>query len=85
MDAWVLTAIFPDNTTFQTENWECHRNPAGQLKALPQEKRFSKSDYCKRQDEIRQAWRGVSTTLTEAARFRDEFLETLANLENRPQ
>ena len=87
MDAWVLTAIFPDNATFQTENWECHRDPAGQLKALAQEKRFAKkpSNYCERQDKIRQAWPRVSTTLTEAQRFREEFLEILTTLENGPQ
>ena len=35
MDAWVLTAIFPGNATFQQRNWECHTDPEGQINALP--------------------------------------------------
>ena len=76
MDAWVLTAVFPDNAIFQQQNWECHRDPAGQLKTLPQGQRFSKKrrDYLERSQEISQAWPSVSAKLTEAARFKEEFL-----------
>ncbi|MCY4331361.1 MAG: hypothetical protein OXC96_02395 [Cyanobacteria bacterium MAG CAR1_bin_15] len=79
MDAWVLTAIFPDNAIFQQQNWECHPDPAGQLKALPQGQRFSKKirDYRERNQEISQAWPRVSGTLTEAARFQEEFLHAI--------
>ena len=63
-DAWVLTAIFPDNDTFQKEDWECHFKPERQLNALPQEKRFSKKkrDYFERSEEISQAWPIMSAT-----------------------
>ncbi|MCY4054291.1 MAG: hypothetical protein OXF67_00170 [Cyanobacteria bacterium MAG CAR4_bin_6] len=79
MDAWVLTAIFPDNAIFQQQNWECHPDPAGQLKALPQGQRFSKKirDYRERNQGISQAWPRVSGTLTEAARFQEEFLHAI--------
>ena len=79
MDAWVLTAIFPGKDTFQKENWECHFNPEKQLNALPQQKRFSKRkrDYLERSEEISQAWPRVSTTLTEAKRFEEDFLHTI--------
>ena len=76
MDTWVLTAIFPDKATFQKQNWECCSDPARQLKTLPKERRFSKTkcDYREKQTEISQAWPRVSTTLTEAARFQEEFV-----------
>ena len=79
MDAWVLTALFPDNDTFQREHWECYSNPERQLNALPKEKRFSKRkrDYLERSEEISQAWPGVSTTLTEAKRFEEDFLHAI--------
>lgn len=79
MDAWVLTAIFPDKDTFQREDWECHFKPEKQLNALPQEKRFSKRerDYLERSEEISQAWPRVSTTLTEAKRFEEDFLHAI--------
>lgn len=79
MDAWVLTAIFPDKDTFQREDWECHFKPEKQLNALPQEKRFSKRerDYLERSEEISQTWPRVSTTLTEAKRFEEDFLHAI--------
>lgn len=80
MDAWVLTALFPDNAKFQQENWECHSNPGGQLNTLPKTKHFSKGkprDYLERSREISQAWPRVSAKLTEAARFSEEFLRAI--------
>ena len=77
MDAWVLTALFPDNETFRKKDWECHSNPERQLNVLPKEKRFSKSDYPERSEEISQAWPRVSATLTEAKRFEEDFLHAI--------
>ncbi|MCY3536490.1 MAG: hypothetical protein F4X84_01690 [Synechococcus sp. SB0662_bin_45] len=79
MDAWMLTAIFPGNATFQQRNWECHTDPERQINALPKKKRFSKKrpDYLERSEKISQAWPSVSATLTEATRFQEEFLRTI--------
>ena len=79
MDAWVLTALFPDNAIFQQEHWECRSDPAGQLKALPKRNRFPKKphDHRERSQQISQAWPCVSATLTEAARFQEDFLRAM--------
>lgn len=79
MDAWTLTAILPEEATFQQKAWKCRPNPEKQLNALPQEKRFSKRkrDYLERSEEISQAWPRVSTTLTEAKQFEEDFLHAI--------
>ena len=58
------------------DDWECHRNPEGQLATLPKHRRFRKrvDDYRRKQSEIRKAWPDVSARLTEAARFEAELL-----------
>lgn len=76
MEAWVIAAVLPSNSMVISGNWECHRDPEGQLRNLPVKQRFRKSkrDYQAKQNELTKGWPKVSNTLTEAARFQREFL-----------
>ena len=76
IEAWVLAAIWPDNKMVQRDDWECRSNPERQLAALPRHRRFKKrpADYRRKQSEIAEAWPRVSARLTEAGRFKVEFL-----------
>ena len=76
MDAWVIAAVSPDNPMVRREDWECRADPDSQLKALRKGQRFEKSQsgYLGKYDEIKGGWRGVAETLTEAARFQEDFL-----------
>ena len=79
MEAWVIAAVWPNNPLVARGNWECHRNPIGQLRALPLGQRFGKhvSDYRAKQKEMSSGWRNVAATLTEARRFETEFRAAL--------
>ena len=76
IEAWVLAAIWPHNKMVQRDDWECRSNPERQLAALPKRRRFKKrpADYRRKQNEIEKAWPRVSARLTEAGRFKAEFL-----------
>jgi hypothetical protein len=80
IETWVLAAICPGNRMVKRDDWECRPNPEGQLATLPKKQRFQKrpADYKKRQVVVTAAWRKVSSRLTEAARFEDEFLEAVS-------
>ncbi len=75
IEAWVLAAVSPDNPVIRRKDWECRTNPERQLGALPQQRRFKKSqeDYRSKQGEIAAAWPDVSARLTEATRFETEL------------
>ena len=79
IETWVIAAVCPNNRMVRRGDWECNRNPEGQLGTLPLQQRFRKAvaDYRDRQDEIAVAWPNLSATLTEAARFEAEFLAAL--------
>ena len=79
IEAWVLAAVWPENDIARRDDWECRRNPEGQLGALPGHRRFKKrlDDYLHKQSEIEKAWPKVSARLTEAARFEEEFLAAI--------
>lgn len=79
MDAWVIATVLPHNPQVARGNWECHRNPARQLRALPQNQRFrkSKGDYQAKQNNMTNGWPNVLATLTEANRFDNEFRAAL--------
>ena len=79
MEAWVLAAVWPGNQVIQRDDWECHRNPEGQMAALPKHLRFSKrpDDYRRKQVEIEKAWPQVSARLQEAKLFEVEFLDAI--------
>ena len=77
--AWVVAAIWPDNTLVRQDDWECRPDPEAQLRALPKKKRFEKQtdDYRRRQSEFEEAWPSVSQRLSEAARFERELLAAI--------
>lgn len=79
MDAWVVASVWPNNPLVTGGNWECHLDPAGQLRALPVGQRFGKhvNDYRAKQQEMSSGWRNVAATLTEAWRFESEFRAAL--------
>ena len=76
IEAWVLAAVCPENEVVRRDDWECHHNPEGQLRALPKATRFRKrlEDYRRKQNVIENAWPMVSARLTEAERFEAELL-----------
>ena len=78
-EAWVVAAVWPGNSQVLRADWECRRNPEGQLAALPRRRRFRKSpsDYRQRSAELTEGWPSVSQGLTEAARFEAELLAAL--------
>ncbi len=79
IEAWVLAAVWPEGNVVRRDDWECRRNPEGQLAALPKRRRFEKhqDDYRHKENEIAKAWPTVSARLTEAARFEAEFLAAI--------
>ena len=76
MDAWVVVALWPDNEIVARGNWECHKNPGGQLSAVPRGRKLAKTkvDYERRAKDIGDGWPIIASTLTEAERFQVEFL-----------
>ena len=78
-EAWVLAAMWPDNELVRQDDWECRPNPASQLAALPKDRRFTKSteDYQRIERELMEAWPRISARLTEAERFKAEFLAAI--------
>ncbi len=75
MDAWVIATVLPNNSQVTRGNWECHSNPAGQLRALSRARRFRKCkrDYQAKQPDMTNGWSNVSRTLSEANRFEREL------------
>ena len=76
IEAWVVAAVWPDNSLVRRPNWECRSDPKDQLAQLPKVRRFEKheDDYKRKEKEIQNGWRNVSARLTEAGRFEREFL-----------
>lgn len=81
MEAWVLAAVCPDHGVVARDDWECRRNPEGQLGTLHARDRFSKrqDDYLSKQNEISNMWPNVSARLEEAKRLEEEFLAAVPN------
>ena len=79
MEAWVVAALWLDNSLVQRNDWECRSNPEGQLSTVPKGQRIRKrpEDYERKQKEIEKAWPCVAARLTEAARFEREFLAAI--------
>lgn len=76
IEAWVLAAIWPENRLVQQADWECRPNPEAQLSALPRRRRITKrqEDYRGIAPVLTEAWLTVSERLTEAQRFKAEFV-----------
>ena len=79
IEAWVVAAVWPNNSLVQRNDWECRPNPEAQLGNLPKAKQFGKrpDDYEAKREEMRKAWPCVASRLTEAARFEREFLAAI--------
>ena len=79
IEAWVVAAVWPNNSLVQRNNWECRPNPGAQLGNLPKAKRFEKrpDDYELKREKIAKAWPGVAARLSEAVRFEKEFLAAI--------
>ena len=79
IEAWMLAAVCQENGVVRRDDWECHPEPEGQLRALPKATRFGErpDDYRRRQGLIENAWPAVSERLTEAARFEVELLAAI--------
>ena len=78
MEAWVMKALFPQNTHVKSHNWECHSSPEGQLGQQPKPSRIAKSrrDYESRRQELIEGWPRVRS-LSEAERFSQEFMNAI--------
>ena len=61
------------------QGWECHPDPESRLGQQPAGKRFSKrqADYQLRQADLRAGWPTIAARLSEAQRFRDDFMMAL--------
>lgn len=78
-EAWVVTALFPDDSTMRRLGPECLPDPAARLSQQKLDVRISKSqdDYRAKSESIRQNWPVVTSVLPEAFRFQAEFLAAL--------
>lgn len=75
-EAWVMAVFFPGDRDMIRRGWECHPNPESRLGQQPAGQRFSKrrSDYQSRQAGLRAGWPAIAARLSEAQRFRDDFM-----------
>ena len=82
MEAWVMAALFPNDSEMTKRGWECHPNPAARLGQQPIGQRFSKrhADYEKRKLELQGTWPAIVAKLSEAARFNDDFTAAVQTL-----
>ena len=76
IEAWVLAAIWPEHRLVQQADWECRTKPEDLLSALPKYRRITKrqEDYRGIAPVLTEAWPTVSERLTEAQRFKAEFV-----------
>ncbi len=74
-EAWVVLAVLPDDPA-AGPGIECFPQPVNRLSQQKKAVRFTKSrrDYLDRQDQLRERWPVVASTLTSAARFQAEVL-----------
>jgi hypothetical protein len=81
-EAWVMAVFFPHDREMLRRGWECHPNPESRLGQQPAGQRFAKrqADYQSRQALLRAGWPKISTRLSEARRFHDDFVTAVHNL-----
>lgn len=74
MEAWVVTALFPDDRAARS-GIECLGDPEARLGQQPKATRIRKSvrNYNAKTAAISKAWPSLIEKLTQAARFNDEF------------
>lgn len=78
-ETWVMSMFFPDDAVMARLGWEKCRDPEGQLARQPVGSRFKKTfaHYEARKAEMTNAWPRVAGQLSQAKRFRDEFISSL--------
>jgi hypothetical protein len=76
MEAWVIPVCCPRDKDAAKANWECRANPENRLGQQPKGKRFSKrqEDYQARRDQLKAGWERIAKRLSEANRFRNDFV-----------
>ena len=81
-EAWVMGIFFPADRQMKQRGWECHPNPEGRLGQQPIDVRFTKSydTYDQRKTEIQAGWPVIAANLSEAGRFRDDFVAAAQTL-----
>jgi hypothetical protein len=74
-EAWVLAALFPNDSAVQSGNLECLQDPESRFGQQPKKRRIRKSvaDYQQYNEALRQAWSTVARICTEAQRFEREL------------
>jgi hypothetical protein len=77
-----MAACFPADFEMLRLGQECHPSPAARLAQQPKAERFPKTQaaYAARAALIRDRWDTVRTGLTEAARFADDFTNSVQAL-----
>jgi len=78
-EAWVMAAFFPNDREMARWGWECHPDPEGRLALQPKSLRFKKTRvaYQERAQSFQDSWFTVCGMLSEATRFRDDFLSVV--------
>jgi len=81
-EAWVMAIFFPQDPELLRKGWECHPNPESRLGQQPARQRFVKrqADYQARQGDLQAGWPSIAARLSEAQRFRDDFVTAVQNL-----
>jgi len=81
-DAWVLKALFPNDSAVRAAHLECDPNPGVRFTQQPIAKRITKGlrDYQNRAAAFQEAWPRISSNLSEARRFSSEFLGAVNTL-----
>ena len=82
IEAWVMAVFFPHDREMARRGWECHPNPESRLDQQPAGRRFAKrqADYQLRQARLQAGWPTIAARLSEAQRFRDDFVTAVHNL-----
>jgi hypothetical protein len=81
-EAWVMAVFFPNDRDMVRQGWECHPDPESRLGQQPAGQRFSKrqADYQLRQADLQAGWPKIAERLSEALRFRDDFVTAVQQL-----
>lgn len=82
-EAWVLTALYPNDLIVAGGNVECYPSPDSRLQGKPKAGRVVsggkkiREAYRKRAEEISSAWPAVAAVCSEARRFTDDVRATI--------
>jgi hypothetical protein len=81
-EAWIMAIFFPGDTEMKKLGWECHPNPESRLAQQPIKIRFAKRqlEYQAKRPGIKAGWAYLTSNLSEAARFQNDFLAAVQKL-----